>query len=485
MTGLRSEQMTPPTFAHPVRQAAAPDAIRLDGVSKRYGRTRALDEVTLAVPWGTTVAVIGANGAGKSTLLATVAGLCRPSSGTVEVLGRSVERGAGGALLGVLTHQCMLYERLTGRENLELHARLRGIPTSRADSVLDRLALSAVSDDPVGACSHGTRRRLALARALLHDPPVLVLDEPFAGLDPASQERLAWSLEAMGGTRTILFSTHDLARARAADRTVTLEAGRIREIVSSAAPAGRSASTGSARAVPQEATAAPAAQSGPGLLRTSWLMLRKDLTIERRSRATSTSVLLLAILLATVLGMAFEPLAGSPRAVSGVLWVLIAFTTLHGLGRSFDEDFREDALRGLVLTGSDPAGLYLGRVLSTTILLSGVAVAATAAVAILFASPDLIRLLPRLTGVIVLAVVGLAALGGILTVLSRHSPLGETFLPLLFLPLAIPVLLGGVESVAILLESGTLDGDWLRVLTAYAIGMLAASTAIFDYTLEG
>jgi heme exporter protein B len=196
-------------------------------------------------------------------------------------------------------------------------------------------------------------------------------------------------------------------------------------------------------------------------------------------------VLVLAGLLAMVLAMAFEPLAGNSRAVSGILWVLVVFTALHGLARSFDADFRDDALKGLLLTGADPAGVYLGKVASTAALLLAVALAAVAGIAVLFTTPSLLQVLPVLVGVIALAVVGLAALGATVTVLAHHSQLGETLLPLLLLPLAVPVLLAGVESAAALLEAGVVDSGWLRVLIFYAVGMIAASMMTFEYAVEG
>lgn len=456
-----------------------PSAVRLEGVSKAFGGVLAVDRVTLDIPAGTTVALVGANGAGKSTLLAMIAGLLRPTSGTVHVAGRPVARaGEAAALLGVLTHATMLYDRLTGRENLELHARLHGIPRSRVDAVLLEVGLTAVADRAAGACSHGTRKRLALARALLHDPPVLLLDEPFAGLDPTSQTRLSRTLEGLRGSRTVLFSTHDTDRAiAAADRVLTLDGGRILPPTDLARPA--------VADVVRAPVAAPSPARPAGILRSAWEVLRKDLVVEARSRAMSTSVLVLAGLLATVLGMAFEPLAGSPRAVSGILWVLVVFAALHGLVRSFDDDVHDDALHGVLLAGADPAGVYLGKVASTTLFLLSVAVAAAVAVSVLFAIPTLLHVLPRLLVVVTLAVIGLAAVGSILTVLSRHSRLGETLLPLLLLPVAVPVLLAGVESVAILLEAGVLDGGWLRVLVAYAVGMLAAGATIFEHAAEG
>jgi heme exporter protein A len=458
-------------------------AIGVDRVCLTYGRLLALDEVTVHLHTGSTVALMGANGAGKSSLLAVAAGLVIPTSGSVTVGGR---RGGGeevaSDVLGVLTHNAMLYDGLSGRENLALHARFRGVSTTRIDEVLELTALNGAADRLVGTFSHGMRRRLSLARTLLHDPRVLLLDEPFTGLDPEAQDHLSMLLEEIRGVKTVLFATHDVQRAREhADRVVVLDRGRI---------ISDEPQRGDRLGVTPEVLKPPAPAPQPverptGVLRTALAFMRKDLTVEARTRSVSSAVLILAALLATVLAMAFEPLAGSPRAVSGILWVLLVFTALHGLARSFDEDFRDDALKGLLLSGVDPAGVYLGRLASTTVTLLGVALTAIVAVAVLFATPALLQVLPSLFLVVVLAVVGLAAVGGIVTVLSHYSRLGETLLPLLFLPLAVPVLLAGVESVAILLETGAVDGGWLRVLIFFAVGMSAASMMVFEYAVEG
>jgi heme exporter protein B len=213
-------------------------------------------------------------------------------------------------------------------------------------------------------------------------------------------------------------------------------------------------------------------------------MLRKDLVIEARSRATSTAMLVLAGLLATVLGMAFEPLGSDPAVLAGALWVLITFAALHGLSRSFDSEFQDDALAGLLLTGADPAALYLGKVLSTALLLVAVSLAAIGLIALFFAAPGLLQVLPGLLALVALAAVGLTAVGGIVTVIARHARLGETLLPLLFLPLVVPVLLAGIASVPVLLETGSLDPGWLRVLVFYDVGMLVATSVFFEHVLE-
>lgn len=204
-------------------------ALRLDRVSLAYGDVLALDEVSIDFPAGSATAIVGANGAGKSSLIAVAAGMIRPLSGTVTVEGHAVTRGNGSnGLLGVLTHRSMLYDGLTGRENLALHARLRGLPAWRVAAVLEETRLDGVADRRVGGLSHGTRKRLSLARALLHDPSVLLLDEPFSGLDAGAQEELARMFVEVHGRKTLLFSTHEAERARVlADRVVRLEEGRV------------------------------------------------------------------------------------------------------------------------------------------------------------------------------------------------------------------------------------------------------------------
>jgi heme exporter protein A len=206
--------------------AAAP-AIELAGLTRRYGERVALRDVTLSLPTGATLVVFGPNGAGKSTLLRVLSTLLRPHAGVVRVLGRSLpdEGWAVRGRLGLLGHAPLLYRDLTGRENLVFHARLHGVALDRADELLERVGLTARAGDKVHTYSRGMVQRLAVCRAVLHDPEVLLLDEPRANLDPAARELVEPLIGAASG-RTRVVTSHDPAGGLAeADLALGLRAG--------------------------------------------------------------------------------------------------------------------------------------------------------------------------------------------------------------------------------------------------------------------
>jgi heme exporter protein A len=207
--------------------AAAP-AIELAGLTRRYGERVALQDVTLTLPAGATLVVFGPNGAGKSTLLRVLATLLRPHAGTVRVLGRALpdEGWAVRGRIGLLGHAPLLYRDLSGRENLAFHARLHGVALEHAWALLERVGLSARADDKVHTYSRGMVQRLAVCRAVLHDPEVLLLDEPRANLDPAAAELVEPLIGASSG-RTRIVTSHDPAGGLAeADLALGLRAGR-------------------------------------------------------------------------------------------------------------------------------------------------------------------------------------------------------------------------------------------------------------------
>ncbi len=205
-----------------------PLALKLDRVVRRYGEREALAGVSLELEAGATLGVLGSNGAGKSTLLRLLATLLRPHAGTVEVLGASLpgEAWAVRGRIGLLSHEPLLYRELTARENLAFHARLHGVGSDRIGEVLVAVGMAARADEPVRTLSRGMVQRVAVARAVLHDPELLLLDEPRANLDPAAAELLEPLIGAGSGRTRVIVSHDPRGGVAEADLVLGLRAGR-------------------------------------------------------------------------------------------------------------------------------------------------------------------------------------------------------------------------------------------------------------------
>lgn len=210
-------------------------ALEVERIHKHYGRKPALKGISLAVPEGQFVALLGPNGAGKSTLIQLLTGLFVADEGRIAVAGFDMRRAPVRALahIGVVFQQPTLDLDLTVRANLALHADLHGLPgrvaSQRIDETLARADLTGSADDRVRTLSGGNRRRAELARALVHEPRVLLMDEATAGLDPASRIGLLADVHALCENRrtAVLWTTHLIDEADRADRVVVLNQGEI------------------------------------------------------------------------------------------------------------------------------------------------------------------------------------------------------------------------------------------------------------------
>jgi heme exporter protein A len=200
-------------------------AVELRGVGRAYGERVVLRDVSVELEAGRTLVVFGPNGAGKSTLLRILATLLRPHAGTARVLGCELP-GEGWSVrgrLGFLGHDPLLYAELTARENLRYFARLYGVDEARVDESLERVDLSARGDEPVRTLSRGMVQRIAVCRAVLHEPELLLLDEPRANLDPAA----AGLVEPLLSGTTRVVTSHDPERGLdEADVVLGLRGGR-------------------------------------------------------------------------------------------------------------------------------------------------------------------------------------------------------------------------------------------------------------------
>jgi len=209
------------------------DNLRLVEVTRTFGRRRALNKVSMTATAGTITALLGHNGAGKSTLLSIAATLLQPSSGEVHFGAHDGNAGGAGlrSRIGMLGHDLYLYAELSAAENLRFFAKIYGLDDveRRVDAGLERAGLTARRDDVVSGFSRGMRQRLALERALIHDPRLLLLDEPFTGLDEAARDALRARLRsAREAGAIVLLTTHDLAAiAHLTDVSVSLVDGRL------------------------------------------------------------------------------------------------------------------------------------------------------------------------------------------------------------------------------------------------------------------
>jgi heme exporter protein A len=212
-------------------------ALELRGLTRRYGERLALADVTLSVGAGQTLAVLGPNGAGKTTLLRLLATLLRPHGGEVFVLGHALpdEGWAVRGRIGLLGHEPLLYRELSARENLAVYAALHGLDgEARAEELLAAVAMERRADEPLRTLSRGMVQRVAVCRALLHDPELLLLDEPRANLDPAASELVEPLIGRVSG-RTRVIVSHDPAGVLAeADLVLGLVRGRVQVLAGAA-----------------------------------------------------------------------------------------------------------------------------------------------------------------------------------------------------------------------------------------------------------
>jgi heme ABC exporter ATP-binding subunit CcmA len=206
-------------------------AIRLSGVTRVFGINPALVRVDLVVERGETVLVRGSNGAGKSTLLRLIATALSPTFGSGSVLGFDLITGREEIRrrTELMGHQTRLYEDLTAAENLRFVCTVYGLEPGGAEAALREVGLEDVAGERVRGFSQGMRQRVALARLLLRRPELLLLDEPYAGLDEAAKDVVDGAIRsAQGEGRTVILATHDPARGAMASRSLSMEGGRLR-----------------------------------------------------------------------------------------------------------------------------------------------------------------------------------------------------------------------------------------------------------------
>jgi ABC-2 type transport system ATP-binding protein len=210
-----------------------PTVLQIDGLRKRYGALTALDGISFDVRQGERLALLGPNGAGKTTLVRCICGLIRPDSGSIRLLGRVLPRSGGRQALGLVPQELALYGELSAKENLEVFGRFHGLRgrvlRQRVRWALEWTGLEDRASQAVGSFSGGMKRRVNIACGVLHQPRVVMLDEPTVGVDPQSRERIYQMLDRLAGEGTALvWTTHHLDEAESGcDRIVIVDHGRV------------------------------------------------------------------------------------------------------------------------------------------------------------------------------------------------------------------------------------------------------------------
>ena len=475
---------------------AAP-AILATSISRRLGPNFALRTVSLRLPRGQIGLVLGANGAGKTTLLETLAGLCKLEAGSLQVLGYAhpQESNAIRTLSAWLGHSDLAYPALTGRQNLQFHANLRGLDRvdRRVSAALKAQKLDRHADRSLSDYSRGMRQRLDLARAQLHTPELLFLDEPFSGLDAASCLALANNLRSLRDEgRSALISSHRMEPSLdIADRLFLMDDGRCLwqgetseidpevlreglldpsawEKLASRNPTGyhgehSNSSWGELAEAPDSRAKRPSIAK-PAILQAARTIFLKDIRTELRARELVPPVLLFAFIALIVLQLGLPPgKQGLPTpGAAGAVWAALIFASTIGLSRFIGSEFESGSMLGLLTSPIDRGSIFLGKFAAAWImtLISGLAILIASVIwfNVPFAS------LPALGLLMMLGLVGWTAVGVLMATLASGSRARDVLLPILLLPAVVPLLMSLIPICESVIQTGQAGPDFVPSL---------------------
>ncbi len=518
-------------------------------LTKSFGPRQALAGVDLHVAPGECVVLCGPNGAGKTTLLRILATLARSTSGTVRIAGLDPAKAGADVRqhIGFLSHRTLLYDDLTAEQNLAFYARMYAIPDAQAriDALLERVGLTARRHDLVRTYSRGMQQRLAVARAVLHRPPLVLLDEPYTGLDPLAADALTALLTDLTGEGcTLLLTSHNLQTDVTLNRrAVVLNRGRIvydaphtdaatfpalyRELATNGKwqmANGESANPESAnresanresanqrmgesadyelrmtnhesRSMMPVLSITPATHNSQlatlnsplatrNFFRQVWAIVAKDIAAELHTREIFSAMFVFAVLALLIFSFALD-LRGSlaQAAAPGVLWATIAFAGTLGLSRSMAREQQTGGIEGLLLAPVDRAALFFGKAFGNLTLMLAVEVVLIPLAMVMF-NVNLLRGGVLLTAL--LGTVAYAAVGTLLAAIAVNTRAREVMLPILLLPLLTPLLIAAVKATGALLEGATWAevGGWGQILVVYNLIIIAVALLTFGYVIE-
>ena len=470
---------------HDRQDGAAPLEIEVEGLRKTFGRREVLKGISFGVPRGGFLSIFGPNGAGKTTTLRVLATLLTASGGTVKVAGHDVREDPMPVrkAIGFISHNAMLYPDLTAQENLRFYADMYGVEDreARITELLERLELSARRYDVVRTYSKGMRQRLAIARAILHRPRVLLLDEPHSGLDPRAVDILDGLLTEIRAEHTFVMVTHNIAKGLEwATDLMIIESGRI--AYEHAAGVDHESFSAVYR---EHVNDGSVAMSGWAQFKA---ILRKDLIRELRTRDMIVSMILFVLLAMIIFHYAFTVKEGADLTyfTGGMLWVTFIFAMLLGLNRSFAQEKDERCLDGLLLCPVDRVTIFFAKTVGNLVFLLIIQAVAVPVFTLFFIERSYVAdLLPFLV-VLLLADLGICALGTLLATISMNTRSRDLLLPILFLPLIVPVLIAATGATTLIFAEGAGFGSLvarLLFLLGFDAVFLVAAWGTYDFAI--
>ena len=463
--------------------------ITVNNVVKQFGRFAALRGVSAEFAAGRLYAVVGDNGAGKTTLLRTLAGLSKPTRGEISVLGSSDLREVCHEI-GYMAHPSLLYDEMSGMENLRYFARLYGIQDeARCVEVIAAVGLDPGLTRPVAQYSQGMRQRMSLARALLNQPQVLLLDEPFSNVDVRSAQEMVGLLKTLRDQgKTIFVVTHQASLLEGtADAFVLIDDGKIES--ATVHPPGGAVSEKSeeklipAYALPPYPFFSVRKENQVSLFKTTLTTLGKDLRLEWRSKDAINSMLFFSLLVVVIFSFAFNPTAEESRLIAGgLIWVSFLFAAVVALNQTWAREIRNQVLDAYRISPAPFNALFLAKAIGNFIFVSVLELLMTPLFVIFYN----LRSVGPVYQLLMVALLGTWAIvvnGTFFAAVSLRTRAREIMLPLLLFPIAIPALLGVVEATTEIL-AGEYSRFWITLLAAYDVVFTIACLFSFEKVLQ-
>jgi heme exporter protein CcmB len=419
--------------------------------------------------------------------------------------------------IGFLSHRSLLYDDLTAEQNLHFYAKMYGIvdadistAQARIDDLLERVNLVTRRNDLVRTYSRGMLQRLAVARAVLHRPKLLLLDEPYTGLDPIAADNLTSLLTILSDEGcTLVVTTHNLeSSVTTGHRAIVLLRGRIvadvptvdaatfpamyRELVKEAGSRKQEASgkhPASSFQLPVTSNQLPATQNPKPkiqnpFLRQTWAIVSKDIAAELHTREIFNAMFVFAALAMLIFSFALDLRGSVARAAApGVLWSTIAFAGTLGLSRSMAREQQTGGIEGLLLAPVERSAIFFGKALGNLAMMLAVEVVLIPLATVMFDVPFFHG---GVLLTVLLGTIGYAMVGTLLAAIAVNTRAREVMLPILLLPLMVPLLIAAVQTVSGLLDGATWAevNSWTQLLVVYNLVITAISMVTFGYAVE-